>query len=145
MGEYYDLYVQSDTALLSDIFENLRKVCLKEYALDPIYFVSTPSSAFEAMLKNTKVKLEYCKDIDMILMIKNGIKGGITQVIHIYGSANNKYLNDYDKNIESSYLSYLDANNLYGDEYDVEDTKTTIWRIQMGTHILTNLLFFEKL
>ena len=142
MGEYHDLYVQSDTALLSHTFENFRKVCLKEYALDPIYFVSTPSLAFEAMLKNTKVKLEYCKDIDMILMIENGTKGGITQVIHKYGSANNKYLNDYDKNIESSYLSYLDANNLYGDEYHVEDTKTTIWKIQMGTHILTNLRFY---
>ena len=53
-GEYYDLYVQVDTAQLSDVFENFRSLCLKEYQLDPAYFVSTPSLAFESMLKITK-------------------------------------------------------------------------------------------
>ena len=54
LGEHHDLYVQADTAQLSDVFENFRYSCLKDYDLDPTYFVSTPSLAFEAMLKMTK-------------------------------------------------------------------------------------------
>ena len=114
LGEYHDLYVQSDTAQLADVFENFRTVCLKEYELDPAYFVSTPGLALEAMLKITKVKIELLTDIDMVLMVENAIRGGLTQVVKKYGVANNKYLPDYDKNKKSTYLQYLDANNLYG-------------------------------
>ena len=45
LGEYHDQYVQSDTVLLADVFENFRTVCLKEYKLDPCYFVSAPGVA----------------------------------------------------------------------------------------------------
>ena len=58
LGEYHDLYVQADTAQLSNVFENFRYLCLKDYDLDPTYFVSTPSLAFEAMLKMTKAKVQ---------------------------------------------------------------------------------------
>ena len=114
LGEYHDLYVQSDTLLLADIFENFRNMCLNIYELDPVYFVSAPGLAWQACLKKTEVKLELITDYDMILMIEKGIRGGICQATHRYAKANNKYMKNYDKNIESSYIEYLDANNLYG-------------------------------
>ena len=50
----------------------------------------------------------------MVLMVENSIRGGLTQVVKKYGVANNKYLLDYDKTQKSTYLQYLDTNNLYG-------------------------------
>ena len=114
LGEYHDLYVQSDSLLLEDVFENFRNMCLEIYELDPVYFVSAPGLAWQACLKKTGVKLELITDYDMILMIEKGIRGGICQATHRYAKANNKYMKNYDKNIESSYIEYLDVNNLYG-------------------------------
>ena len=66
-----------------------------------------------SMSKKTNVKLELLTDYDMLLMVEEGIRGGICHSIHRYAKANNKYMNNYDKNKESSYIQYLDANNLY--------------------------------
>ena len=62
----------------------------------------------------TKVKLELLTDYDMLLIIQSGIKGGICQSMHRYAEANNRYMKNYNKNVPSSYLEYLDENNLYG-------------------------------
>ena len=114
IGEYYDLYVKIEAFLLADIFENFRNMCLDIYELDPVYFVSAPGLAWQACLKKTKVELELLTDYDMILMTEKGIRGGICQVSHRQAIANNKYVRNYNKNIESSYIEHLDANNLYG-------------------------------
>ena len=114
LGEYHDLYVRSDTLLLADIFENFRQPCLKNYELDPAHFVSLHGLAWQTCLKKTNVELELITDYDMLLMIKEGIRGGICHAIQRYAKANNKYLKDYDRKKESSYIQYLDANNLYG-------------------------------
>ena len=114
LGEYHDLYVQTDTLLLADVFENFRNMCLEKYQLDPSHFLSAPGLAWQACLKKTGVNLELLTDVDMLLMIETGTRGGICHSKHRYVKANNKYIESYDKKIESSYLTYLDANNLYG-------------------------------
>ena len=114
MGEYHDLYVQSDTLLLADVFENFRNMCIKVYELDPVHFLSAPGLAWQVCLKKTKVKLELLTDNDMLLMVEEGIRGRMCHAIHRYATANNKYMKNYDEKEESSYNQYLDANNLYG-------------------------------
>ena len=115
LDEYHDLYIQSHTILLADIFENFRDRCQKVYQLDPAHFVSAPALAWQACLKKTKVKLELLTDINMLLMFEQGIRGGICQSILCYATANNKYMSIYKYiSMLSIFLQYLDANNLYG-------------------------------
>ena len=114
LGDYHDLYVPSDTLLLVDVFENFRKACIKEYELDPAHFLSLPGLAWQASLKKTGVELELLTDYDMLLMIEEGIRGGICHAVNRYAKANNEYMKNYDENKESLYIQYLDANNLYG-------------------------------
>ena len=98
-----------------DGFENFRKMCLKIYQLDPAKFLSAPGLAWQvAALKKIEIKLELSTDIDILLMVEKGIRGEICNKIHRYAKANNKYMKDYDKNKESSYLKYWDVNNSYG-------------------------------
>ena len=114
LSDYHDLYVRSDTLLLADVFENFRSMCLSNYELDPAHFVSLPGLAWQACLKKTNVELELLTEYDMLLMIEEGIRGGICHAVHRYAKANNIYMKDYDSSKESSYIQYLDANNLYG-------------------------------
>ena len=114
LGEYHDLYFESDTLLLADVFENFKKMCLKVYELDSVKFLPVPELAWEAALKKTEVKLELLTDIDILLMVEKGIRGRICHAISRYAKAYNKCMKDYDKNKESSYLQYWDVNNLYG-------------------------------
>jgi len=65
-------------------------------------------------LKKTKIKLELLHDSNMLLMIEKGIRGGISIISKRYAKANNKYLSDFSPEKESSFIKYLDANNLYG-------------------------------
>ena len=96
------------------MFENVRQSRLKNYGSDPANFVSLPGIAWQACLKKTNVELELLTDYDMLLMIEEGIRGGICHAIQRYAKAINKYMKDYDKKKKSSYIQYLDANNLYG-------------------------------
>ena len=108
------MYVQSDTALLADVFENFRDKCIEIYDLDPAHFLTAPGLAWQACLKKTEVELELLTDNDMLNMFEKGIRGRICQASYRYAKANNKYMKNYDKNKESSFLIYDDANNLYG-------------------------------
>ena len=87
---------------------------MKVYELDPAHFLLLPGLAWQACLKKTNIKLELLTNYDMLLMVEEGIRGGICHSIHRYTKANNKYMENYAKNEESLYIQYLDANNLYG-------------------------------
>ena len=91
-------------------------MCIKVYELDPAHFLSAPGLAWQSCLKKTEVELELLTDVDMILMVEKGIRGGICHAINRYAKANNKYIKNknYDENEESSYIQDFDANNLYG-------------------------------
>ena len=114
LGEYHDLYVQSDTLLLVDVFGNFRNMCIEIYELDPTHFLSAPGLAWQACLRKTRVELELITNIDMLFMVEKGIRGGLCHAIHRYAKANNKYTKNLEKAKESSFILNLDINNLYG-------------------------------
>ena len=115
MRDYHDLYLKSDVLLLADVFENLRNICLKNYKLDPAWYYTSPGLTWDAALKMTGIELELLTDPDMLLMIEKGIRGGVSMISKRHGKANNKYMEeDYDPSHPSKYVTYLDANNLYG-------------------------------
>ena len=103
LGEYHDLYFQSDTALLADVFENFRDKCVEIYEFNPAHFLPAPGLAWQAYLKKTGMKLELLTDNDMLLIFEEGIRGGMCQTRYKYAKPNNKYMNNHDKNNESSY------------------------------------------
>ena len=106
LGEYHDSYVQCDTLLLADVIENFGDKRIEIYELDPAHVLSVPRLAWQACLK---VELELLTDIDMLLMIERGIRGGICQAIYSHAKGNNKYIKNYNKDMISSYLMYLDC------------------------------------
>ena len=115
MGDYHDLYLETDGILLANVFESFRKVCIENYGLDPAHFYTAPGLAWKPFLKKTGVNLELLKGPDMLLMFERGIRGGITQSVHRWAIANNPYMSyEYDTSKPTEYLQYLDANNLYG-------------------------------
>ena len=114
LGDYHDLYLRTDVLLLADVFESFRKTCLEYYRLDPCHYYSAPGLSWDALLRMTKINLDLISDLDQQLFIEKGMRGGISNITHRHAVANNKYMKCYNPEDESSYLMYLDANNLYG-------------------------------
>ena len=115
LGEYHDLYLKSDVLLLADVFEEFRNVCLENYSLDPTWYYPSPGLSWDALLKHSKIKLELLTDPDVLLLFEKGIRGGVSMISNRFGKANNKYMGEkYDPSQPSKFISYLDANNLYG-------------------------------
>ena len=115
------------------MFETFQDKCLKHYRLDPAHFYTVPGLAWQALLKTAaeycehekrrkgcelcpnEFRLQLLTDLDMLLMVGKGIRGGITQAVKRYAKANKKYMKDlHNPDEESMYLlQYVDGNNLY--------------------------------
>ncbi|XP_046737552.1 uncharacterized protein LOC124406243 [Diprion similis] len=109
-----DLYLKIDVMLLPDVFQNFRDNCLRIYKLDPAHYCTLPGFTWDCMLFNTKIQLELLTDVDMLLFIGGGLRGGLSQCSNRYSKANNKCMTDYNPQLETKSLLYLDVNNLYG-------------------------------
>ena len=79
--------VKTDVILLANVFEEFRKVCLKNYGLDPAHFYTAPGLAWKACLKKTRIRLELLLYPYMLLMFKRGIRGGIAQSVNRWAKA----------------------------------------------------------
>ena len=132
LGCYHNTYLKTNVLLLVDVFETFRNTCFKNYRLDPSHFYTPPGLAWQVLLKTAaeycghkkrckdcelcphKFRLELLTDIDMLLMVEKGTRGGITQAVKRYAKANNKYMKGLHSPDEKGMnLQYLDANNLY--------------------------------
>ena len=114
VGDYHDVYLKTDVLLLADVFEKFINTCLDYYGLDPCHYFSSPGLSWNTMLKITRIELELIADIDMHLFIDERMRGGVSYIAKRRSKANNKYIECYDSSKESKYITYLDANNLYG-------------------------------
>ena len=114
MQQYHDLYLLSDVLLLADIFENFRLSVFEQHGLDCLHYVTLPSLSWAVALKRTKVELELLTDPEAYLMVERGMRGGIATISTRHAVANNPEVADFDPSIPTSYITYLDANNLYG-------------------------------
>ena len=139
LQDYHNLYNETDVLLLADVFENFRNICMENYKLDPAHYYTAPGLSWDACLKMTNVKLELLTDVDMLLMVEKGIKGGVSMISNRHGAANHKYMGDkFNPSEPSKYLTYLDANNLYGAAMSMKlpthgfkwmnDKELTTWR-----------------
>ena len=82
LGDYQNLYVESDIILLADVFENFRNKCIEIYELYLDHFLSAPGLAWQVCLKKREIKLELLTEVDMLLMVEKGTGGGIYHAMH---------------------------------------------------------------
>ncbi|KAG8229765.1 hypothetical protein J437_LFUL005846 [Ladona fulva] len=113
LGDYSDIYLKSDVALLTDVFENFRNVCLEAYNLDPAWYYTAPGLTFDAMLKHTKIELELLTDYDMILMIEKaflsskGIKYYVTNNPDVKAAVVERFNRTLKTKITFNYVAVL--------------------------------------
>ena len=102
--ELTEIYLKSDVLLLTCVFEKFIKVSVCEFRINPFYCVSLPGYTWQCGLKYTRINIQTLQDKDMILLLENNIRGGISSVM----------CDRYIKSDDSKNILYIDANNLYG-------------------------------
>jgi len=109
------LYMKTDVLQLAVVFERFRFVCQSNYELDPAHCVSAPQLSWESMLKPSDRELDLVSDPEIFRMVDRGIRGGVAVITHRHARANNVILGRlFNPDLPTSYIIYLDANNLYG-------------------------------
>ena len=89
MKDYHDLYLKCVVLLLPHVFEKFRNNSFKNYGLCPSHYLSAPGLSWDAMLKMTKIKLEFISYPDMYIFFEKGTRGGICYISGRYRKANN--------------------------------------------------------
>ena len=148
--ELTEIYLKSDVLLLACVFEKFIKVSINEFKINPLYCVSLPGYTWQCGLKYTGTNLQTLQDKDMILLIENNIRGGISSVMG----------DRYIKSDEKKKILYIDANNLYGHSmseplpYDetkfdntvkLEDILNTLDDSDIGYFIEADLIYPDKI
>lgn len=87
MGGYHDPYLKNDILPLADLFQNFREAFQDNYKLDPVHYFTLPGLSWDAMLKITKIELQFMDDVNMSLIVENGMRGDISSIMHRYGTA----------------------------------------------------------
>lgn len=109
LGEYTDLRIRTDILLLADVFQQFRRSSHKTHSLDPVHYYTLPDYTWDCMLFKTRQTLELLTDIDMLMFVERGIRGGLSQCTKRKRVANNKYL-PFDPTKPTNYLAYFDIN-----------------------------------
>ena len=113
--DYTLRYLELDVYLLADVFECFRDQCLATDGLDPVHYISMASLSMTSMLKMTKAEVDLLTDAHMHEFCERGIRGGLSFTNRHHLIANNKYVTkDFDASNDSTWLVYIDENNLYG-------------------------------
>lgn len=105
LGHFQDIYLQTDVLLLASVFERFRKTSILEFGLDPCHFFSSPGLTWAAMMRSTQAEIELISDVDMLLMIEKGIRGGLTSCNLRFCKANNPYIPNYDRSKDSTFIA----------------------------------------
>jgi len=114
LQQYHDRYLLSDVLLLADVFEHFRRDVFEKHGLDCLFYPTLPSLAWSMALKHTQVELGLISDREIYLMLENSIRGGISTISNRYAKANNPLVQEFDPTKPNTYITYLDASNLYG-------------------------------
>ncbi|MES9902020.1 MAG: endonuclease domain-containing protein [Sedimenticola sp.] len=114
-GEFHDMYLLTDVALLACVFERFRDTCLEHYGLDPCWFLTSPGLSWSSALKMTECTLSLITDPTMYLFFEKGVRGGVSMITKRFSQSNNKHIpDDYIEDDVSKYIMYQDCTNLYG-------------------------------
>lgn len=144
MLDYHNIYLKCDVLLLADVFESFRQTTMNSFGLDPAYYVSAPQLSWDCMMRMTGCELTLLNDPAMFALLNDNLRGGISVITKRYAKANNKYMGAaFNPDERSSYIFYMDANNLYGwamseplpfDEFtwvSAEECEQIDWRAQL--------------
>jgi len=114
MEQYHNFYLKLDTLLLADVFNYFRDTMYAKHKLDCLHYYTLPQFSWSAALRYTKAEIDLLTDSEAYLMIESAMRGGISQISCRFAEANNKNVEGYNPEAETNYVTYLDANNLYG-------------------------------